>query len=172
MRSLLAPALVSAAPPLTTVAHVDLARYLGTWYEIASFPAWFQRGCTATTATYSPLGKGDIRVINECRKGGLGGDLSIARGKAWVTDERTNAKLRVQFFWPFSGHYWVIGLDPNYGWAVVGEPRRKYLWILARSPQIDEQLYARLVHLARDKGYDTSKLVRTPQRAIRPPSGA
>ena len=112
-------------PPLEVVAQVDLKRYLGKWFEIASYPAWFQRGCTASTAEYSLLDDGKIRVVNRCRKKSLDGPLKTSTGKAVVVDTATNAKLKVWFFWPFKGNYWIIDLDPDYRWAVVGEPKRK-----------------------------------------------
>lgn len=101
-------------PPLETVAHVDLARYLGTWYEIASFPHTLQRGCTATTATYSLRSDGDIDVLNRCRKGSIDGEEKTALGRARVVDRSTNAKLEVSFFRPFWGDYWIIYLDKDY----------------------------------------------------------
>ncbi|MCL4685694.1 lipocalin family protein [Myxococcota bacterium] len=151
----------TAVPP-QTVRHVDLDRYAGTWYEIASFPHRFQRGCVATTATYEPRDDGRIRVRNRCRAGGLEADERGVDGVAWPVDE-TNAKLRVRFFWPFTGDYWVIALDPDYQWVVVGHPQREYLWILARTPQIDASLYEALREKARAQGFDVSRLERTLQ---------
>jgi len=146
---------------------VDLDRYLGRWYEVASLPQYFQRGCVATTALYSRRDDGRIRVENECRDETLDGEVRRAEGVAWVADPGDDpAKLRVRFFWPFSGHYWIVALDPDYRWALVGHPERKYLWILSRTPQMDEALYASLVERARELGYDVSRLVRT----LQPPS--
>ncbi len=160
-------ALASAAeaPPLQVVASVDLGRYLGTWYEIATIPQRFQRGCVAVTAEYSLRADGDIDVVNTCRQGTLDGKVRSVRGKAWVVDRATNAKLRVRFFWPFSGAYWIIDLDPDYRWAVVGHPSRDYLWILSRSPRMDGALYDELVRRAAAQGYDVTRLVRTLQPA-------
>jgi apolipoprotein D and lipocalin family protein len=153
--------------PLQVVPHVDLARYLGTWYEIATIPMRFQKGCTGVTATYSLRPDGDIRVLNECRKDSLGGKYKSITGKAWVADTATNAKLKVQFFWPFSGAYWIIELDSlNYQYAVVGHPNRKYLWILSRTPQMSEALYNDLLARIRSThGYDLSGIKKTPQPA-------
>ncbi len=157
-------------PPLKVVSHVDLKRYAGTWYEIASFPHWFQKGCVASKATYTARDDGDINVLNECRKESLDGELSSAKGKAWVVDSETNAKLKVSFFWPFRGDYWIIGLGENYEYAVVGHPNRNYLWILSRSTDMDEALYDRIVERLRDEqAYDTSRLVRTLQPKSDPP---
>ncbi len=158
-----APSTAGERARLETVPAVDLDRYLGRWYEIASYPAWFQRGCTASTAEYSRRPDGAIRVVNRCRKGALGGKPKVAEGKAVVVDPIRNAKLEVSFFWPFSGDYWIIDLDQEYGWAVVGEPRRNYLWILSRTPTMDEATYQAIVSRLPDKGYDPGKLRRTLQ---------
>ena len=149
--------------PLEAVEHVDLERYLGTWYEIATIPQRFQRGCVAVAAEYSLLPNGDILVVNTCREGTLDGKIRSVRGRARVVDKKTNAKLKVTFFWPFWGAYWVIGLDPDYQWAIVGHPNRKYLWILSRSPQMDESLYGELLDFVAARGYDLSKIKRTLQ---------
>ena len=150
-------------PPLTVVDRVDLERYLGKWYEIASYPAWFQKGCTGSTADYSLLPEGKIRVINRCRKNSLDGPLKESKGKAEVADTATNAKLKVWFFWPFKGNYWIIDLSPDYQWAVVGEPSRKYLWILSRMPTMDEAVYQEILGRLPQKGYDPAGLRKTAQ---------
>lgn len=150
-------------PPLETVAEVDVPRYLGTWYEIASYPQRFQEGCTATTATYTQGEKGQISVLNRCRKGGLDGELDEAQGRARVVDANTNAKLEVSFFGPFWGDYWIIDLDEDYRYAVVGHPGRDYLWILAREPQLDEEVSAGILERLREKHYDLSRLQWTLQ---------
>lgn len=151
-------------PPLRTVPKVDLERYLGTWYEIATIPQRFQKGCTAVTATYSLRPDGDIRVVNACRKDSLEGKPKSITGKAWVVDKDTNAKLKVRFFWPFSGDYWIIDLDTlSYQYAVVGHPNRQYLWILCRQPRMDEELYQSLLARIADQGYDLSRIKLTPQ---------
>lgn len=150
-------------PPLQTVPKVDLNRYLGTWYEIATIPQRFQKGCTAVSATYTLRPDGKIKVLNECRKDSLNGKYKAVKGKAWVTDTLTNSKLKVQFFWPFSGAYWIIELDSSYQYAVVGHPDRKYLWILSRSRKMDEPLYIKLMERIKNHGYDLSRIVKTPQ---------
>ena len=150
-------------PPLQTVAKVDLSRYLGSWYEIASFPQRFQRGCTATTATYTLRADGDIDVLNRCRKGSIDGEEKAARGRARVVDRATNAKLEVSFFRPFWGDYWIIDLSDDYAYAVVGHPGRDYLWILARTPTMAEATYQSIVARLQAGGYETSRLVRTQQ---------
>lgn len=158
-----APGMRQSSGPPQVVSYVDLKRYTGTWYEIARYPNRFQEGCLGTTATYTPLEDGRIGVLNQCRKGTLEGVISSAKGKAWVVDRETNAKLKVSFFWPFTGDYWVIDLGENYEYAVVGHPDRKYLWILSRTPEMDEGLYQRILEKLRMQAYDISKLVKTPQ---------
>jgi apolipoprotein D and lipocalin family protein len=145
------------------VPHVDLTRYLGTWYEIATIPQRFQKGCVAVTAEYSLRDDGDIRVVNTCRQDTFDGPIRQVRGKARVTDPLTNAKLKVTFFWPFSGPYWIIGLDPDYRWAIVGNPKKSALWILSRSPVMDDRLYEGLLWSVAGKGYAVDKIKRTPQ---------
>jgi apolipoprotein D and lipocalin family protein len=152
-----------SVPPLEVVSYVDLKRYIGTWYEIARFPHGFQEGCVGSRATYTLLEDGKIGVINQCYKGSLNGEISSVQGKAWVTETKTNAKLKVRFFWPFTGDYWIIDLGENYEYAVVGHPNRQYLWILSRAPEMDEALYDRILKKLRDQFYDVSKLSKTLQ---------
>jgi apolipoprotein D and lipocalin family protein len=148
-------------PPLETVPRVDLARYVGAWYEIASFPQRFQKGCVATTATYTVRADGDIDVLNRCRKDALDGPEKSALGRARVVDTATNAKLEVSFFRPFWGDYWIVGLGADYDWAVVGHPGRDYLWILSRAPTIPDATYEGILARLKEQSYDTSRLKRT-----------
>jgi apolipoprotein D and lipocalin family protein len=150
-------------PPLQTVPKVDLARYMGTWYEIAAFPQRFEKGCVASTATYSLRNDGKVAVLNQCRNETLDGKLRRARGTAWVVDKHTNAKLKVCFFWPFSGDYWIIDLGSNYEYAVVGHPKRTYLWILSRKPQMDSNPYENILQRLKAQQYDVSRLKKTLQ---------
>jgi apolipoprotein D and lipocalin family protein len=158
----------SAQPPLEVVAQLDLARYMGTWYEIASYPQRFQHGCVATQARYALRDDGRIAVVNECRDGSFDGALRRADGVAWIADpEESPAKLKVQFFWPFHGDYWIIELGPSYEYAVIGHPSREYLWILSRTPHLDADLYAQLLERIEAHGYALDRLQQTPQ----PPRG-
>ncbi len=150
-------------PPLSTVSRLEIERYVGTWYEIASFPQSFQEGCTGTTATYKARDDGELDVINRCHLETLDGELDVAEGRARVVDEKTNAKLEVSFFRPFWGDYWVIELGDDYQYAVVGHPSRDYLWILSRTPQMDPSLYNELIAKLEQKGYETERLVVTKQ---------
>ncbi len=162
---LVAAAACGQSRPLEVVPSVDVRRYLGTWYEIATIPQSFQKGCVGVTAQYSLREDGDIDVVNTCRKDTLDGKVSAVRGKAWVTDATTNAKLRVRFFWPFSGAYWIIGLDPEYRWAVVGHPSRRYLWILSRTSRMDDGVYGELIRTIAAQGYDAGRIRKTLQPA-------
>ena len=143
---------------LEVVPHVDLEKYLGKWYEIAHLPARFQEGCSETTATYTLSKNGNISVLNECRRKGK---VTQAKGKAKVVDKTTGAKLKVTFFWPFYGDYWIIKLGNDYDYAVVGTPNRKYLWILSRTPQMDDELFSQLIEFVKSKGFDVGSLIRT-----------
>lgn len=138
----------AAKGPIKTVDRVDVDRYMGQWYEIGSIPQWFQKGCVCTTAKYDLLENGKVRVTNTCRRGAPTEPTDVANGKAYVADEATNAKLKVTFFWPFYGDYWIIGLDPEYRWAVVSDSVGSSLWILARTPTLDETLLAQAVEAA------------------------
>jgi apolipoprotein D and lipocalin family protein len=154
----------SPQPPLRVAGEVDLDRYLGRWYEIASIPQRFQRGCVASTATYTRRADGRIGVLNECRDRSFDGELRRAEGIAWVANpEASRAKLKVQFFWPFRGDYWILELDPEYRYAAVGHPSREYLWILARAPTLDPTLYREVTARLEAQGYDLTHLRRTPQ---------
>ncbi len=147
--------------PLATVDSVDVNRYVGKWYEIVRLPNSFQKECDCTTAEYSIIDSTTIRVLNKCLKNG---ELDDAEGKAFVVEGSNNSKLRVQFFWPFRGDYWIIDLDSdNYSYAVVGTPSRKYLWILSRTKTMDDALLKSLIQKCKDKGFDVSKLIITKQ---------
>ncbi len=154
--------------PLETVPHVDLARYAGTWYEIASYPQRFQKGCTGTTATYRLRADGTVEVLNRCARDSLDGRITVARGRARVVDKSSNAKLKVSFFWPFWGDYWIIDLGRDYEYAVVGHPSRKYLWILSRTPTMAPAVYEGILERLREQGYDTGLLRKTLQDVTEP----
>lgn len=150
--------------PLDVVDKVDVQRYIGKWYEIANLPNSFQKGCNCTTAEYSIIDPETIRVINTCKKDSTNGEVEQATGKAFVVEGSNNAKLRVQFFWPFRGDYWIIELDKEkYQYAVIGTPSRKYLWILSRTPKMDEHTYNMLVDKCKTNSFDINKLQRTNQ---------
>jgi apolipoprotein D and lipocalin family protein len=146
---------------LEVVPHVDLKKYLGKWYEIAHLPARFQEGCDETTATYALSEDGSISVLNECIKDGK---AKQAKGKAKVVDKDSGAKLKVTFFWPFYGDYWIINLGKDYDYSVVGTPNRKYLWILCRTPKMDDKLYSQLIESVKSRGFNVNNLIITSHK--------
>ena len=163
--SMLLCMLTSASNPLTlqTVPYVDLQKYAGKWYEIASFPQRFQKGCNCTTAEYTLSKKGYVIVENRCKKDSINGKQSYIKGKAFVVKNSGNAKLKVQFFWPFKGKYWIIDLANDYRYAVVGHPNRQYLWILSRTPKMEDSTYQQIISRIKEMGFDISKIRKTQQ---------
>jgi apolipoprotein D and lipocalin family protein len=154
----------NSLPPLQTVNRVDLNRYIGKWYEIARYPNRFEKDCVSDVAAqYSLRDDGKITVVNSCRK--QSGEVKESKGTAKVVEKNTNAKLKVTFFWPFYGDYWVIGLDSEYRYAVISEPDRKYLWILSRTPHLTPELYEQALEIVRKQGLDPSRLVKPLQSA-------
>lgn len=163
-----ASTLETTMKPLSTVAHVELNRYLGEWYEIARYPNRFQRDCPGSKATYSLMENGRIRVLNECFDADFNQLRRSAQGTAKVVDRESNAKLKVTFFWPFSGDYWIIDLDKYYQYAVVGHPDRKYLWILGREKNMPELLYQEILARLAAQGYDPTMLIKRNQSGETP----
>ncbi len=151
------------AVPLAAVDHVDLERYLGRWYEIARFPNSFEKNCEGVTADYAQRDDGLISVTNTCRKGSPAGEEKAATGRARVVGAASNAKLKVSFFGPFWGDYWVIGLAEDYSLALVGEPSGRYLWILSRTPTISDATRHEALTDLKAMGYNTDALYWTEQ---------
>ena len=150
------PSVAARAQP-----SVDLTRYAGRWYELGRYEAFFQRGCEAVSADYTPLPDGRVKVVNSCRKGVPDGPLSQAEGVATVVPGFDNARLKVSFFGPFSGDYWVLDRAPDYSWAIVGEGSGRYLWLLSREARPGEARYRDLLDRARRLGYDVARVRRT-----------
>lgn len=159
-------------PPLQTVASVDLSRYVGTWHEIARYPFGIQdRNCARdTTADYALLASGQISVVNRCLR--ADGTAFVADGVAWVMDPQTRARLQVSFLPAFlralpigRGDYWIIELAPDYSWVVIGEPQRRYLWVLARSPNLPQESLAGILRRLPTHGYDPARVITSPGRA-------
>jgi apolipoprotein D and lipocalin family protein len=142
-------------PPPATVPAVDLTRYAGTWYEIERFDHWFERGLVGVTAQYTLLPDGRIAVLNRGYDGTLDGKSETATATAWVVGP---ARLKVRFFWPFAGDYWILGLDDQYRWAVVGTPDRGYLWLLHREAHPPAADIADMRAIAEKAGYDLTGL--------------
>jgi len=147
----------------SVVSTVDLKRYMGMWYEIARLPNYFERKLKCASATYTLREDGRITVLN---KGNYLTDpekSTSVKGVAWIPDRNSPAKLKVQFFWPFSGNYWIMYLDKEYQYVLVGDPSFKYLWILAREKKMDEQTYNILLSKAVENGYDVKSIIRVEQ---------
>lgn len=143
------------------VPDVDLKRYEGTWYEIARLPFRFETKLKCITATYTLREDGRINVLNSGHLKSDPGKISRARGVAFIPDRNVTAKLKVQFFWPFKGDYWIMELDSNYRFVMIGEPSFKYLWILSREKELDSGTLELLEKKATEAGYDLSELIMT-----------
>ena len=140
---------------------VEIDRYLGRWYELYRYDAPFQKGCEAVSADYSRNADGSIRVVNICRKGRVDGPVKTATGRAKIVDPATGAKLKVSFFGPFYGDYWVLDHDDDYQWSIVGEPSGSYLWILSRQADLSDDRKAMLRQRVKELGYDWSMVRQT-----------
>lgn len=151
----------SKNPPLETVQKVELDKYLGTWYEIARYEHFFEKDCKDVTANYSMMDEETIKVINRCTNIQTN-EKKEALGRAYATDI-TNSKLKVSFFRPFYGDYWILILDKNYDYVVVGTPNREYLWILSRTAKLDEKIKKEILEKLPTLGFETSKLIWTIQ---------
>jgi len=149
------------AAPLPTVPTVDLTRYMGAWYEIALIPNRFQAVCVADTQARYRVDGDVVRVWNRCRQ--ADGTITDANGIAKAVDGSNNAKLRVIFVRPFYGNYWVLALDPQYRWVLIGEPGREYGWILSRTPTLDKATLDSILNRAVALGYDRAAFRLTPQ---------
>ena len=151
----------SKNPYLKTVDKVDIQKYKGTWYEIARFEHFFEKGCKNVSATYEIKDNGKIKVINKCTKI-KDGEKKEATGEAYAVDS-TNSKLKVSFFKPFYGDYWIIDLDENYNYALVGSPNREYLWILSRTKTISKEIKNSILNKLPEHKFDKSKFIWTIQ---------
>lgn len=161
---MLPPVNRDAAAPLGGVASIEPQAYAGLWYEIARFPNAFEENCEGVTAEYTLRGDGRIIVRNTCREGAPGGEARVATGIARIVDPETNANLKVRFgLSPIEGDYWVLDRADDYSWSLVGEPRGRFLWILARTPEIDPARRADLIARLQARGYNTDALYWTQQ---------
>lgn len=142
---------------------VELNRYLGRWYEIARYEAGFQKGCEFVTADYSLRTDDKVKVVNSCRRGGQDAPLDSVEGQAYVVEDSQNAKLRVSFFWPFYGDYWVLDHGDAYDWTIVGEPSGHYLWLMTRDVHPSAETVQNLKDRAAQMGYDLGLLRMTKQ---------
>lgn len=147
----------------SVVSSVDLNRYQGVWYEIARLPNFFERKLKCTSATYTLRDDGKITVLNKGNYISDPNKSSSVKGVAWIPVKSSPAKLKVQFFWPFSGDYWIMELEKDYKYVLVGDPSYKYFWILAREKKMDEATYSMLLRKAVEKGYDLKSIIRVEQ---------
>lgn len=148
---------------LQTVKTVDLQKYEGTWYEIARLPNRFEKGLTCITATYTLKENGKIEVLNEGRLIENTKEIKKATGKAWVPDNNYPGQLKVQFFWPFSGDYYIISLDEEYQYVLVGSPDRKYLWVLSKTKELDQKVFLKLIEIAKEHRFEVSSMIKVNQ---------
>jgi len=156
---------MSNLKPLVLVDKLDMQRYLGRWYEVGRFQHRFEKTLVGVTAEYSLRRDGRIKVVNSGFRDDLNGPYREAVGVAWLPDPRRPAALKVRFFWPFSGDYLVFGLEEQaYSWALVGDNSRRYLWFLARTPQVSKDVFETMKQIARDQGYELSGLHEVPQK--------
>jgi apolipoprotein D and lipocalin family protein len=170
--SIPAPARASNSNPaeVQVVKEVDLNRYMGKWYEIALIPVWFQKDCdSGSTAEYSLTEGGEINVVNRCCT--REGTLQEAKGRAWIVDKSCPAKLKVGFFsvlgfFPFKGDYWIIDLDPDYRYVVIGHPTRTLGWILSRTPALSQETLQGIAMRLTQNGYNFSDFKMTRQSEV------
>ena len=148
---------------LKVVSNLDLHKFQGVWYEIAHNPWFPEKNCFSMIAHYKVIEDSKIEVTNICRKHGFNGEISKIVGKAWLVDQTITSKWEVQFIWPFSLDYWVIDLEENFNYAVIGEPDKENFWILSRKPIMEKGLLAKIIAQSKMKGYDLSNLILTPQ---------
>lgn len=147
---------------LPTVDTVNIPKYAGVWYEIARLPNSFEKGLECVTATYTQKSNGKIEVLNKGYSSEKG-SYKTAKGTAWVPDGKYPGRLKVTFFWPFSGNYYIMALDENYQYALVGDPSRKYLWVLARTLTLDAAIYDNLLDHAKNNGFNIQEVIRINQ---------
>ncbi|WP_459616681.1 lipocalin family protein [Bordetella sp. 2513F-2] len=160
--ALWAGAVLAAAPPVSTVAAVDLSRYAGKWYEVARLPMPLEHHCVSDATVEYVQENGSIAVHHRCQV--RNGRIGSASGSATVIEGSNNTKLKVSFPDLGEAEYWVIGLDPEYRWAVVGSPDRRYLWILSRAAGLTPEEREQALAAAREQGYDLAELRDTPQQ--------
>jgi len=160
---LLFPGMSYSQQKPSVIPEVDLKKYSGTWYEIARLPDPFERKLKCITATYTLRDDGKITVVNKGHYISDPSRINSATGVAWVPDKNSPAKLKVQFFWPFSGNYWILCLEKDYKYVLVGDPSFKYLWILSREKKMDDSVYRMLLDKAVQNGFDIKPLIKVDQ---------
>jgi len=149
---------------LKTVEGVNLNKYVGKWHGIASYPQFFQKGCSNTLAEYIITNKGYMIVKNRYNEDFKSGKLSHIKGNVFVEEKSENAKFIIQFFWPFKGKHWITDLADDYSYVVVCHPNKKYLWILSRTPIMDDCVYQKIIQQLVITGFELSRIQKTNQK--------
>lgn len=151
-------------PPLRLARQVDLQRFMGDWYVIASIPTFIEEGAHNAVESYRLAGDGTIATTFTFREGGFEGEKKTYTPTGFVRDTKSNAVWGMQFVWPIEADYRIVHVAPDYSTTVIGREKRDYAWIMARKPAIPEAEYRRLLGLLADQGYDISKVRKVPQR--------
>jgi apolipoprotein D and lipocalin family protein len=151
-------------PPPALNRKVDLPRFMGSWYVVAGQFTWLERDAWNGIETYQLEADGTIATTYTFRKGAVDGPLKRYRPSAIVIDRESNAEWGMQFLWPFRATYLILFLDEDYRYTVIGEPDRKYLWIMARDPVIPDDMMTTITQRLSELGYDPGKFVRMPQQ--------
>ncbi len=151
-------------PPLETVDYVDLERFMGDWYVIANIPTFVEKGAHNAVETYALNDDGTIATTFVFRKDGFDGEEKTHTPKGFITDTETNAVWGTQFIWPIKADYRIVYLAEDYSQTVIARNKRDYVWVMARTPEIPDEDYARITGMIADMGYDLTKLQKVPQR--------
>jgi apolipoprotein D and lipocalin family protein len=154
----------AAVAPLATVAHVDLERFMGDWYVIANIPTFIEKGAHNAVESYRLTEDGSIETTFTFRAGAFDGEEKRYTPRAYLLDRQSNAVWGMQFIWPIKADYRIVYLDENYTQTVIGRERRDYVWIMARTPEIPDADYRRLLKLVGEQGYVVSQVQRVPQQ--------
>jgi apolipoprotein D and lipocalin family protein len=163
LAALLALAGCQSPAPFATVEHVDLSRFMGPWYVIANIPTWLERDAHNAVESYALAPDGSIDTTFTFRDGAFDGPPKSYHPRGFVLDTNSNARWGMRFVWPFKADYRVIYVDADYSQTVIGRQKRDYVWIMARTPTIDEADYQRLLRLVGERGYDVGRVQRVPQ---------
>mgnify|MGYP001826395028 CR=1 FL=1 len=154
----------SSHPPMKTVDHVDLDRFMGDWYVIANIPTFIEKEAFNAVETYQPGKNGTIATTFRFRKGAYDGPVKTYHPTGFIKDTESNALWGMQFIWPVKADYRIVYLDPDYSRVVIGREARDYVWLMAREPVMSEPDYQYFVNMVAELGYDTTKMQRVPQR--------
>jgi apolipoprotein D and lipocalin family protein len=150
--------------PIPTVAHVDLPRFMGDWYVIANIPTFIEDGAHNAVESYELLDKTTVKTTFKFNQDSFDGPIKVYHPTGYIVDTKSNAHWDMQFFWPFKSEYRIVYLDDNYQQTIIGRTKRDYLWIMSRSPDIDQEIYTNLIAQAKTLGYDINKIQLVPQK--------